>query len=183
MRILLLLAMALTSISFSVEKERSEQPVVATEQITTTTQEEVVDSTIGIPVVFIETTTTQQSTTTTTIPETTTTTTLHLPEDGKCTEWWEIAVSVGWPEELLPQLGRIMWSESRCLPDVTGTGAIGLTQIQWSAHSHWVTDLGYIRENLFIPVINLEVAWVLYNMAEEDYGCGFQPWYMSGDWC
>lgn len=183
MRILLLLTMAITSISFSVEKERNEPSVASTETVTTI-QEEVVSNTAGIPVILVEsTTTTTESTTTTTIPETTTTTTLYLPEDGKCTEWWEIAVSAGWPEELLPQLGRIMWSESRCLPDVVGTGAIGLTQIQWNAHRHWVEEIGYIRENLFIPVINLEVAWILYNKAEKDYGCGFQPWYMSGDWC
>lgn len=143
---------------------------------TTTTVPVTLPAEVPVP----ETTTT----TTTTIPPTTTTTTLYLPEDGKCTEWWSEALRAGWPEDDLPKLGRIMWAESRCQPEVVGTGAYGLTQIQWNAHSHWVkAEFGFSKEDLFIPYNNFLAARWLYHYAQNAYGCGWQPWYMSGSWC
>jgi hypothetical protein len=77
-----------------------------------------------------------------------------------------------------------MWAESRCLPDVVGTGAYGLTQIQWSAHSHWIkAEFGFTKQDLFVPYNNFLAARWLYNYADNAYGCGWQPWYMSGSWC
>jgi hypothetical protein len=128
----------------------------------------------------------ETTTTTTTLPPTTTTTTttIPIPEDGKCVEWWQEAYRAGWPIEDLPKLGKIMWAESRCLPDVVGTGAYGLTQIQWSAHSHWVkAEFGFTKEDLFVPYNNFLAARWLYEYADNSYGCGWQPWYMSGSWC
>ena len=133
------------------------------------------------------TTTTTPTTTTAPVVHTTTaevirvtTTTVAWP-DGLCAEWYVTANAVGWPLDLLPVIGEIMWRESRCLPDVTGTGAHGLTQIQWSAHSHWIDDLGFARNDLFNPAINLAVAWELFQRADNDptFRCGLSPWYMS----
>lgn len=133
--------------------------------------------------------------TTSTVPATTVVThvipatTVPWPE-GPCAEWYVTANVVGWPLDLLSVIGEIMWRESRCLPDVTGTGAYGLTQLQWSAHSHWINDLGFSRDDLFNPAINLAVAWELFQRADNDptFRCGLSPWYMStppdiGHWC
>ena len=119
----------------------------------------------------------------TTVPPATTTT-LALP-DGKCSEWFRMAVDVGWPIDRLATLGNIMWAESRCDPTVWGTGAFGLTQIQYNAHSHWLkTQLNITeRDDLYDPRINLRAALWLAVYADANYGCWAQPWYMSGDWC
>lgn len=151
---------------------------------------------------FIATTTTQvpittTTTTTTTIPEppvpvavvkirpTTTTTTIPYPE-GKCSEWYPTAYQAGWPLEDLPKLGRIMWAESNCIHDIANkTYSYGLVQIEWSAHKNWLkTEFNITeREALYDPYTNLLVARWLYNYAQTHYGCGWQPWYMSGSWC
>lgn len=140
-----------------------------------------------VPSTVAVTTTTAPPTTTTTVApattiSTTTTTTTTLPE-GKCSEWFSTAVSVGWPVDYLERLGAIMWAESRCQPDVFGTGALGLTQIQWNAHSHWIKPLGVSKEMLYDPATNLFIAWELAQYADQHYGCWAQPWYMSGEWC
>lgn len=91
-------------------------------------------------------------------------------------QWWPTALDAGWPTELLPTLDLVIHKESRGLADVVGAGSWGLTQIQWSAHKDWI---GGEREQLLDPTFNLTVAWTLYQLAEEMYGCGWQPWYMS----
>lgn len=152
-----------------------------------------------IPIVPVDTVYRPAPTTTTTTeprPVTTTvtviiatTTTIPWP-DGLCNEWYVTAHAVGWPVDMLPIIGEIMWQESRCLPDVTGDGSDGLTQIQWSAHSHWITELGYVRSDMSNPAINLAIAWHLYRTTDDDpnYRCGLSPWYMStpnrlNHWC
>lgn len=121
----------------------------------------------------------------TTTTTTTTTTTIALPE-GTCSEWYPTAVEAGWPIDSLQKLGRIIWKESNCLHHVANkTYSYGLTQIEWSAHKNWLkTEFGITeRDALYDPYTNLLVARWLYDYAEEHYGCGWQPWYMSGDWC
>jgi hypothetical protein len=151
-----------------------------------------------IPIVPVDTVYRPAPTTTTTEPravvttgsvEWVTTTTVAWP-DGLCNEWFVTAHAVGWPRDLLPIIGEIMWHESRCDPSVTGNGAYGLTQLQWSAHSHWITDLGFTRGELHEPATNLALAWHLYQKADTDpnYRCGLSPWYMStparlAHWC
>ena len=126
-------------------------------------------------------------------PETTTTTTTTIfdtrpPEPvqtvriiggidkARYPQWWSTALDAGWPTELLPTLDLVIHKESRGLPEVVGQGSWGLTQIQWSAHRDWI---GGEREQLLDPAFNLTVAWTLYQLAEDMYGCGWQPWYMS----
>jgi hypothetical protein len=132
-----------------------------------------------------EASTTTEATTTTTLPPTTTVPPLEIPEGAKCGEWWQLAKDVGWPEDRLPLLGRIMWNESRCLPDVKGAGSYGLAQMQYSAHHEWMSaEFGIEnREELYDPALNLLTALWLAEYAEQHYGCWAQPWYMSGDWC
>ena len=144
----------------------------------TTTVEVSTTTTVAPPSTTVSTTSTLP------IVQTTTTTTLPLPE-GKCDEWFPLAVEVGWDIDRLEKLGRIMWAESRCLPDVRGAGSYGLAQMQYSAHKGWMlSDFGITdREELYDPTLNLLTALWLAEYAEQHYGCWAQPWYMSGEWC
>jgi len=124
----------------------------------------------------------------TTVPTTTTIPTVEPPEPvqtvriiagidkARYPQWWPVAADAGWPTNLLPTLDIVIHKESRGLADVIGAGSWGLTQIQWSAHKDWI---GGEREQLLDPTFNLTVAWTLYQLAEDLYGCGWQPWYMS----
>jgi len=133
----------------------------------------------------------------TTVPTTTTIPNVQPPEPvqtiriiagidkARYPQWWLVALDAGWPAEQLPVLDEVMYQESRGTPDVIGTGAYGLTQIQWNAHHGWVTEVFGVTDpkELFDPLLNLQVAWHLHQMAHDMYGCGWQPWYMSGNWC
>ncbi len=56
--------------------------------------------------------------------------TLYVDPGASCGPWWELAVSVGWPEGELPTLDRVMWCESRCDPSAHNrSGASGLMQV------------------------------------------------------
>jgi len=121
----------------------------------------------------------------------TTTTTTWVPDDALCGQWWVVASAVGWPEHIIEQaLDELMWRESRCQPDAIGDGSDGLTQIQWSVHRGWITDLGYTRDELSHPSVNLAIAWHLYQIADDHdaFRCGLSPWYPStppdvDHWC
>lgn len=115
----------------------------------------------------------------------TTTTTIPLP-NGDCSQWYSVALEAGWEYDQLTKLGRIIFKESSCQHDVANkTYSYGLTQIEWSAHKNWLqSEFGITeREELYDPYTNLLVARWLYDYADEHYGCGWQPWYMSGNWC
>lgn len=132
-----------------------------------------------------EETTTTKAPTTTSPPTTTTEPPLEIPEGAKCGEWWQLALDVGWPEDRLPTLGRILWAESRCTPDVYNCCSFGLAQMEWSAHKHWMKSEFGVDDSseLFDPALNLLTALWLAEYAEQHYGCWSQPWYMSGEWC
>ena len=123
----------------------------------------------------------------TTAPATTITATApaDIPEGGLCSEWWPTARSMGWPEELLPTLDDVMWNESRCQPDVISpTNDYGLVQVNWATWSHVVRDLGYNRDHLLVPAVNLLIGRLIYQTAlDAGYRCGWSPWYMSGNYC
>jgi len=127
----------------------------------------------------------QTSTSEVTVPATT------LPAvsvgwNGKCVEWWSTAVRMGWPEELLPTLGQVMWNESRCQSDAhnKGSGDHGLTQINWGYHAQRSAQFGYSRNDLYVPAVNLMIAYDIYlDALETSPSCGWWPWKASGNYC
>ena len=143
----------------------------------------------------LETTTTVQPSTTTTVPSvavrsrvavatstTTTTTTTTIPgiSDARYPEYWQTAVDVGWPTEWLSTLDLIIHKESRGIPGLTGNGAVGITQIQWSVWENTAAELGYNRQQVRDDIRpNLEVALAVAHTAEQHYSKWCQPWYMS----
>jgi peptidoglycan hydrolase-like protein with peptidoglycan-binding domain len=102
----------------------------------------------------------------------------------RCEQWWDTALSVGWEESELLQLGAIMYAESRCTPDaISQTSDYGLAQINWTAHGERLSAKGITRQDLLDPVINLREARAIADFGLLAFGCQWQPWYMSGSWC
>lgn len=130
--------------------------------------------------------------TTTTTPTTTSTTTSTIPytrladfhPDTKCQEWFQTAITVGWPNntETLEKLGRLLWKETRCQN-------VSYTHPAFNGHDHGVAQINQVHrkyvEQLFAmpmeesmadPTLNLRFAYLLYSDIEETGGCGWKPW-------
>ena len=133
------------------------------------------------------TTTTSTSTTTSTQP---TTTLAPFNPETKCQEWFQTAISVGWPNntETLEKLGRLLWKETRCL-NVTPLSSEPELVKRFNGHDHGVAQINQIHrkyvEQLFNmpmeeamsdPTLNLRFAYLLYSGLEETGSCGWQPW-------
>lgn len=122
-------------------------------------------------------------------PATTTTSTtaaVSVGWSGKCVEWWSTAMRMGWPEHLLPTLGEVMWNESRCQSDAHNKRSddLGLTQVNWGYHDQRTHSLGYTKYDLFVPAVNLMIAYDIYlDALETSPNCGWWPWKASGDYC
>jgi hypothetical protein len=128
----------------------------------------------------VQTSTSEVTVTATTLPA------VSVGWNGKCVEWWSTAVRMGWPEELLPTLGEVMWNESRCQSDAhnTGSGDYGLTQINWGYHAQRTASFGYSRNDLYVPAVNLMIAYDIYlDALETSPNCGWWPWKASGNYC
>ena len=128
------------------------------------------------------TTTTTTTSTTSTVPFTRL---ADFDPDTKCQEWFQTAITVGWPNntETLEKLGRLLWKETRCQnvsythPSFNGHDH-GVAQINYSAHHVWVEELFNMpfQESMSDPTLNLRFAYLLYEATEESGGCGWKPW-------
>lgn len=105
---------------------------------------------------------------------------LDMPADIPCQEWAPMAVQAGWPTNLLPQLLRIMWRESRCL-NITDTHPrhngwdTGPLQLNDTWRDEIATQFG--DENLINdPLTNLKMGWEIYKWHDHHRGCGWEPW-------
>lgn len=165
---------------------------------------------VGTPAAAPESTTTTVVTTTvapTTQPPTTpapTTTTTTLPDlsgvdftriardlHGKCGEWRELALMIGWPAEEWPTLSYVLYRESRCNIGSHNktdpmSGSRGLMQINgyWCKPSKW-TKAGWLQDrgilttcdDLYNPEVNLRAGLAIWLYGEEKHGCGWRgPW-------
>lgn len=93
---------------------------------------------------------------------------------GKCGEYHDLAIKVGWPEEEWPRLQQVMWRESRCTTEAWNGHDAGLTQIN-QIHSEWLSDMGWTHPNdMFNPEYNLTFAFRLWETS------GWKPWRFSG---
>ena len=123
---------------------------------------------------------------TTTVPETTTTVPVivNAALDTPCYEWLGLAVANGWTNtpEVLEKLGRIIWRESRCTPQIgSATSDHGLAQVNAAAHRDYVESLYNepFESAMADPAKNLAFAWRLYSEREASGRCGWQPWSFS----
>lgn len=110
-----------------------------------------------------------------TLPTPATTSTLPTPPAARCPMWWGLARTVGFTDQQMPTLDRIIYRESRCDPtqlnaaDPNG-GSISLTQINrfWCLPSRYY-PAGYLQavgvldtcDDLWQPEINLRAALAL----------------------
>jgi hypothetical protein len=132
-------------------------------------------------VITIPPTTTTTIAPTTTTPDITGVDFISLARDkyGRCGEFHDLAISVGWTENEWPKLSRVMWKESRCTTDAWNGHDAGLTQIN-QIHSAWLADMGHKHpDDMFDPAKNLAFAYRLWHGREEKGQCGWQPWSIS----
>lgn len=107
-----------------------------------------------------------------------------LSKDG-CPQWIGKAITAGWQPEDLPRLSRIMWRESRCLPDACGETDSphlrkcrdwGLMQINDYSWKTTIRNMGLNIEQMHDPYWNLWFARWLFEYSLERNGDGWQPW-------
>jgi hypothetical protein len=135
------------------------------------------------------TATTTTSTTSTTTQPVTTLAPFH--PDTKCQEWFQTAITVGWPNntETLEKLGRLLWKEARCL-NITPLSSDpelvkwfnghdwGIAQVNEPVHRAYVEQVFNMpfEESMSDPTLNLRFAFLLYSELEAKGRCGWKPW-------
>ena len=142
------------------------------------------------PIVLSPVTAQAPVTTTSTTSTTTTTTTTEVPLQsdpldyideqrqlhGRCGEWHDLAMEVGWQEEQWPTLSDVLYTESRCTVDAWNGHDAGLSQIN-QIHTSWLNEMGMSHpEDMFDARNNLWFAYKLYSSREEKGLCGWKPW-------
>ena len=136
--------------------------------------------------------------TTTTTSTTTSSTTSTVPftrladfhPDTKCQEWFQTAITVGWPNntETLEKLGRLLWKETRCL-NITPLSSDPKLAERFNGSDHGIAQVNEIHtryveqvfnmpfaEAMSDPTLNLRFAYLLYSDIAEGGGCGWKPW-------
>jgi hypothetical protein len=112
----------------------------------------------------------------------------------RCIDFKDEALAAGWSESDWPILDKIIWRESRCKPNVRNKrgrdDSYGLMQLNMKAHRKWVRPLvtdenGFADfDRLYDPLTNLTIARVLYEKADDMWGCGWRPWHTrKTKWC
>lgn len=115
---------------------------------------------------------------------------------GKCGEWRELALQIGWPAEEWWTLSHVLYRESRCstishYKADPMSGSRGLMQIngywcrpsKWSK-AGWLQDRGVLStcDDLFDPEKNLRAGLLIWMYGEEKHGCGWRgPWATACD--
>ncbi len=109
---------------------------------------------------------------------------------GRCGEWHDLAIAVGWTEAQWPTLSRVLHRESRCnigsfnRSDPNG-GSRGLMQINgyWCRKnkynpSGWLQAKGILNtcDDLYNPEVNLRAGLAMWNYSQERNKCGWRPW-------
>lgn len=110
---------------------------------------------------------------------------------GRCGEWYDLALSVGWPASEWPILSKVLYRESRCNWNShnktdPNSGSRGLMQINgyWCRKSQW-TDKGWLQDmgilnvcdDLYNPTTNLRAGLAIWMYGEQKHGCGWRgPW-------
>ena len=136
--------------------------------------------------------------TTTTTSTTTSSTTSTVPftrladfhSDTKCQEWFQTAITVGWPNttETLEKLGRLLWKETRCM-NITPLSSDPELAKRFNGADHGIAQINEIHtryveqvfnmpfaEAMSDPTLNLRFAYLLYSDIAEGGGCGWKPW-------
>lgn len=137
-----------------------------------------------------ELTATTTSTTTSTTSTTPVTRLADFHPDTKCQEWFQTAITVGWPNntETLEKLGRLLWKETRCL-NITPLSSDPELADRFNGSDHGIAQVNELHtdyveqvfnmpfaEAMSDPTLNLRFAYLLYSDIAETGGCGWKPW-------
>jgi hypothetical protein len=110
---------------------------------------------------------------------------LEVISTNGCPQWIATALVAGWEPADLPRLSRIMWRESRCLPDACGETDSphirkcrdwGLMQINDYSWKRIIREMGMSIEQMHDPYWNLWFARWLYEYSLERNDDGWVPW-------
>ncbi len=110
---------------------------------------------------------------------------LEVLENDTCPQWVGTALVAGWQPDELPRLMRIMFRESRCLPDACGETDSphirkcrdwGLMQINDYSWKTTIRNMGWHIEQMHDPLENLRFARWLFEYSLERNGDGWHPW-------
>ena len=109
---------------------------------------------------------------------------------GRCGEWHDLAISVGWTEAQWKKLSFVIYRESRYniksfnKTDPNG-GSRGLMQINgyWCKKnkynpSGWLQAKKILNtcEDLYNPEVNLRAGLAMWHYSQERNKCGWRPW-------
>lgn len=107
-----------------------------------------------------------------------------------CNGWIDLASFVGWREKELETLRRVLFRESRCMPNAFNPndpmgGSHGLLQINsfWCKPTRYWPE-GYLQafgivdtcQDLYEPAKNLRAGLLIWNYANRSHGNGWSPW-------
>ena len=109
---------------------------------------------------------------------------------GRCGEYHDLAIKVGWTEKQWSKLSFVMHRESRCNTmsfnkGDPNSGSRGLIQINgyWCKKNKynptgWLQAKGILNtcEDLFIPEVNLRAGLAMWNYSQQHNKCGWRPW-------
>jgi len=102
---------------------------------------------------------------------------------GKCGEWHDLAIQVGWPEAQWKYLQQVIYRESRCQVDAWNGADAGLLQIN-QIHRSYIGELGMgehpdamfdAENNLWFALLLWEGSgkncWKHWRFSGETFGC------------
>lgn len=108
-----------------------------------------------------------------------------IPLDWPCREFFHTSIKAGWTIEEWPRLGKIMWRESRCLPDACGETDSphlrkcrdwGLLQINDYSWKTTIRNMGMNIEQMHDPYWNLWFGRWLFEYSLDRNDDGWFPW-------
>lgn len=97
---------------------------------------------------------------------------------GKCGEWHDLAIQVGWPEAQWKYLQQVIYRESRCQEDAFNGSDAGLLQVN-RVHQSYIGELGmgFFPDAMFVAENNLWFGLLLWEGSGKN--C-WKHWRFSG---
>ncbi len=135
--------------------------------------------------VYVSSTDTLPPTTTTTLPDLSGIDFVELARltHSICGEHYDTAIRSGWTPEEWPKLQKIMYRESRCLPNAcspSDSGRVcrdwGLMQINEYSWRRHIISQGYQMSDMHDPYLNLKFARWIYELEVSNRGTGWGAW-------
>jgi hypothetical protein len=113
----------------------------------------------------------------------------QIDPEWPCVEWFGLSLDAGFTPDFWPQMGVIMYRESRCTPTVHNTsdpsgGSIGLMQTNCGWRGY-LKNLGILEtcQDLFDPLTNLTAARAIVQYDLDKGRCPWKQWATKKGMC